>query len=196
MSQSGGNNVTISEMASTLKDNWTNIMAYRGTVFTEDFEDDLRRFVDPITDALRRVDNKDKLDTDPPDAKDVLQILKAINFYPWVEDLFTDAFNAVGPVLMMAVHVLVINCHLRKIQDGPNLQKYDPVSHRCTCPLVLLRLRVFLLLCPISHLLRGLPGSGHVAEGGPRCSPLFVFGDDLIMCVWMFPISVALAYRA
>ena len=66
--------------------------------------------MDPITDTLRRVDNKDKLDTDPPDAKDVLQILKAINFDPWVEDLFTDAFNAVGPVLMMAVHVLVINC--------------------------------------------------------------------------------------
>ena len=66
--------------------------------------------MDPITDALRRVDNKDKLDTDPPDAKDVLRILKAINFDPWVEHLFTDAFNAVGPVLMMAVHVLVINC--------------------------------------------------------------------------------------
>ena len=63
-----------------------------------------------MTDTLRRVDNKDKLDTDPPDAKDLLQILKAINFDPWVEDLFTDAFNAVGPVLMMAVHVLVINC--------------------------------------------------------------------------------------
>ena len=100
----------ISDMASTLKDNWTNIMAYRGTVFTEDFVDDLCRFVDPITDALRRVDNKDKLDTDPPDANDVLQILKAINFDPWVEDLFTDAFNAVGPVLMMSIHVLVINC--------------------------------------------------------------------------------------
>lgn len=95
-------NIAISEMASTQKDNWTNIMAYRGTVFTEDFVDDLRRFVDPITDALRRVHKKDKLDTDPPDANDVLQILKAINFDPWVEDLFTDAFNAVWPVLMMA----------------------------------------------------------------------------------------------
>lgn len=95
-------NKAISEMASTQKDNWTNIMAYRGTVFTEDFVDDLRRFVDPITDALRRVHKKDKLDTDPPDANDVLQILKAINFDPWVEDLFTDAFNAVWPVLMMA----------------------------------------------------------------------------------------------
>ena len=103
-------NFAISEMASTLKDNWTNIMAYRGTEFTEDFVDDLHRFVDPITDALRRVDNKDKLDTDPPDANDVLQILKAINFDPWVEDLFTDAFNTVGLVLMMSIHVLVINC--------------------------------------------------------------------------------------
>ena len=95
-------------MASTLKENWSNIMAYRGTVFMEEFVDDLRRFVDPITDPLRRVDNKDKLDTDPPDANDVLKILKAINFDPWVEDLFTDAFNAVGPVLMMSIHVLVI----------------------------------------------------------------------------------------
>ena len=59
-------NFAISEMASTLKDNWTNIMAYRGTEFTEDFVDALHRFVDPITDALRRVDNKDKLNTDPP----------------------------------------------------------------------------------------------------------------------------------
>ena len=75
-------NIAISEMASTLKENWSNIMAYRGTVFTEDFVDNLRRFVDPITDTLRRVGNKDKLDTDPPDAKDVLTILKAINFDP------------------------------------------------------------------------------------------------------------------
>ena len=57
-------------------------MAYRGTVFTEDFVDNLRRFVDPITNTLRRVGNKDKLDTDPPDAKDVFTILKAINFDP------------------------------------------------------------------------------------------------------------------
>ena len=101
-------NIAILEMASTLKENWTNIMGYRGTVFTEEFVDDLRKFVDPIVDPLRRVE--DKLDMDPPDANDVLKILKAINFDPWVEDLFTDAFNAVGPVLMMSIHILVINC--------------------------------------------------------------------------------------
>ena len=103
-------NIAISEMASTLKENWTNIMAYRGTVFTEEFVDDLRRFVDPIVDPLRRVDNKDKLDMDPPNAEDVLKIVKAINNEPWVEDLFMDAFNVVGPVMMMSIHVLVINC--------------------------------------------------------------------------------------
>ena len=27
-----------------------------------------------------------------------------------MENLFTDTFNDVGPVLMMAIHVLVINC--------------------------------------------------------------------------------------
>ena len=103
-------NIAISEMASTLKENWTNIMAYWGTIFTEEFVDDLKKFVDPIVDPLRRVDNKDKLDMDSPDANDVLKILKAINFDPWVEDLFMDAFNAVGPVLMMSIHILVINC--------------------------------------------------------------------------------------
>ena len=44
-------------------------MAYRGTPFTESFVDNLRALVHPITDALRRLDNKDKLDTDPPDAR-------------------------------------------------------------------------------------------------------------------------------
>ena len=65
-------NIAISELASTLKDNWSNIMAYRGTVLKEDFVDNLKRFVDPMTDALCRLDNKDKLDTDPPDTEDVL----------------------------------------------------------------------------------------------------------------------------
>ena len=55
-------------------------MAYRGTVFTKSFVDDLRGFVDPITDAFRRLDNKDKLDTNPPDAKDVV----GIPIFTWI----------------------------------------------------------------------------------------------------------------
>ena len=105
-------------------------MAYRGTVFTEDFVHNLQRFVDPITDALRRVSNKDKLDTDPPDAKDVLTILKAINFDPWVENLFTDTFNAVGPVLMMAIHVLVINCLMHNPDVSAERTVQAPTSEK------------------------------------------------------------------
>ena len=117
-------NIAISEMASTLKDNWTHIMAYRRTVFAESFVHDLRTFVDPITDALRRLDNKDKLDTDPLDADDVVGILKSIYKDPWVEDLFTNAFNAVGPIMMMAVHVLVANCLM---------QNPDAFAERSVC---------------------------------------------------------------
>lgn len=48
----------------------------------------------------------------PPDADDVLEVLKAISDKSEIEDLFLDAFNTTGPILMMAIHVLVINCLL------------------------------------------------------------------------------------
>jgi len=105
-------NIAISEMASTLKDNWDNIRPYKGTVFTEQFLEEIQNFVDPITDSLRRLDNKDRLVNEPPDADDVLEVLKAISDKPEIKDLFVDAFNTTGPILMMAIHVLVINCLL------------------------------------------------------------------------------------
>ena len=56
-------NIAISEMASTLKDNWSNIMAYRETVFTEDFVADMSQGVGDGIDKLPGIVNKDKLDT-------------------------------------------------------------------------------------------------------------------------------------
>ena len=49
---------------------------------------------------------------EPPHADDVLEVLKAISDKPEIEDLFVDAFNTTGPILMMAIRVLVINCLL------------------------------------------------------------------------------------
>ena len=40
----------------------------------------------------------------------MIDVLKAINDNQQVEDLFVDAFNACGPVLMMSIHVLAIIC--------------------------------------------------------------------------------------
>ena len=42
----------------------------------------------------------------------MLEVLKAISDKPEIEDLFVDALNTTGPILMMAIHVLVINCLL------------------------------------------------------------------------------------
>ena len=72
----------------------------------------MEQFIEPIIDSLRRLDNKDRTLTDPPTADDVLEVLKAINDNQQVEDLFVDAFNAAGPVLMMSIHVLAMNCLL------------------------------------------------------------------------------------
>ena len=36
-------------MASTLKDKWDNIGPYKGTVFTEQFIEEIQNFVDPMT---------------------------------------------------------------------------------------------------------------------------------------------------
>ena len=73
----------------------------------------MEQFIEPIIDSLRRLDNKDRTLIDPPTADDVIDVLKAINDNQQVEDLFVDAFNAAGPVLMMCIHVLAINCLLQ-----------------------------------------------------------------------------------
>ena len=73
-------------MANPLKDNWDNIRLYKGTVFTQEFIEEIQNFVDPITDSLHHLDNKDRLVSEPPDADDVLDALKAISDKPKIED--------------------------------------------------------------------------------------------------------------
>lgn len=78
--------IAISKMANPLKDNWDNIRLYKGTVFTQEFIEEIQNFVDPITDSLHHLDNKDRLVSEPPDADDVLDALKAISDKPKIED--------------------------------------------------------------------------------------------------------------
>lgn len=66
-------------MASTIKDNLDNIRRYKGTVFTDQFVDQIDTFVEPILQSLRRLDNKDRSDSNPPETEDVLDVLRAIN---------------------------------------------------------------------------------------------------------------------
>lgn len=59
-------------MVSTLKDNWKNILPYKGTIFTNGFIQQIKNFVYPMTDQLRRLKNKDRFVQDPSDADDIL----------------------------------------------------------------------------------------------------------------------------
>ena len=105
-------NIAMSEMASTLKDNWDTISRFKGTVFTTSFVDQLEKFCRPIMPALRRLDDKDRYVHDPPDKDDILDVIEAIHKDDRTETLFTEAFNACGPVLMMSIHILAFNCLL------------------------------------------------------------------------------------
>ena len=55
-------NIAASEFAMTLKDNMPLIRQFSGTVFTEEFVEDLLQSFDPLLPAMMRLDNKDKTD--------------------------------------------------------------------------------------------------------------------------------------
>lgn len=59
--------------------------------------------------AIRRLDNKDRYCHDPPDKDDILDVIEAIHKGEKTETLLTEAFNACGPVLMMAIHIIAFN---------------------------------------------------------------------------------------
>ena len=105
-------NIAMSEMAATLKDNWEQISRFKGTVLTTSFVNQLETFCEPIMPALRRLDNKDRYCHDAPDKDDILDVIEAVHKDDKTEELFMEAFNACGPVLMMAIHVIAFNCLL------------------------------------------------------------------------------------
>lgn len=76
---------------------------------TTTFVNNLETFCALMMSALRRLDNKDRYCHDPPDKDDILDVIKAIHKDDNTEALFTEAFNACGPILMMAIQVLAFN---------------------------------------------------------------------------------------
>ena len=105
----------MSEMAATLKDNWDQISRFKRTVFTTSFVNQLEAFCAPIMPALRRLDNKDRYCHDAPDKDDILDVIEAVHKDEQTETLFMEAFNACGPVLMTAIHIIAFNCLLHSL---------------------------------------------------------------------------------
>ena len=93
-----------SEFASMLKDNLPMIQAYKGMVFAASFMEQLEDVITPLITPMKRLDNKDRSSNEPPNQ----------------EDLFVDAFNAAGPLLMMAIHTMAVNTLLHNPPDFAN----------------------------------------------------------------------------
>ena len=121
-------NIVISEMVSTLKDNLDTLQWYKGTVFTDAFIDELTGVVQPIEDQLKCLDNQDRSTHEPPNQDDVMDVLKAIHEKQEVEELFMAAFNATGPVIMMAIQALAINTLLHNPPVFPNKAMRCPAT--------------------------------------------------------------------
>lgn len=55
------------------------IRQFSGTVFTEEFVEDLLESFDPLIPAMRRLDDKDKTDQMPPSPEDVTQNITGLH---------------------------------------------------------------------------------------------------------------------
>ena len=110
-------NIAMSEMAATLKDNWEQISRFKGTIFTTSFVNQVETFCAPIMPALRRLDNKDRYCHDAADKDDILDVIEAVHKDQHTEALFMEDYNACGPVLMMAIHIIAFNCLLHNSEE-------------------------------------------------------------------------------
>lgn len=102
-------NIAMSEFASTIKDNLPLIQQIKGTIFVPSFVEDLEQVVTPLIPQMQRLDNKDRATNAPPTQEDLLDVLEGDNDKKEVEDLFVDAINAAGLLLMMAIQTMAIN---------------------------------------------------------------------------------------
>lgn len=110
-------NIAISELTVTIKDNMPLIRQFHGTIFSEQFVDDLLSSFDHLLPALARLDNKDKGDQMPPSREDVVSLLRNLNENTELQQSTIDGFNAAGPLMMVSTQVLAIQTLIRNLVD-------------------------------------------------------------------------------
>lgn len=110
-------NIAISELAMTTKDNMPLIMQFHGTLFCDQFLDDLLSSFDHLLPALSRLDNKDKTDQTPPSREDVVSLLMNLDQDTDLRQCIMDGFNAAGLLMMLVTQVLTIQTLMRNAED-------------------------------------------------------------------------------
>ena len=110
-------NIAISELAMTTKDNMPLIRQFHGTLFCDQFLDDLLSSFDHLLPALSRLDNKDKTDQTPPSREDVVSLLRNLDQDTDLRQCIMDGFNAGGLLMMLVTQVLAIQTLMRNAED-------------------------------------------------------------------------------
>lgn len=106
-------NIAMSEMAMTVKDNLPLLCQFSGSVFQEQFVEDLVAPFEDLHDALVKLDNKDKSNNDPATRQDVVGVLRTIDVNEILDQAIQDAFNAAGPMFMVCVQLLALQTLMR-----------------------------------------------------------------------------------
>ena len=110
-------NIAISELPMTTKDNMPLIRQFHGTLFCDQFLDDLLSSFDHLLPALSRLDNKDKTDQTPPSREDVVSLLRNLDQDTDLRQCIMDGFNAGGLLMMLVTQVLAIQTLMRNAED-------------------------------------------------------------------------------
>ena len=110
-------NIAISELAMTTKDNMPLIRQFHGTLFCDQFLDDLLSSFDHLLPALSRLDNKDKTDQTPPSREDVISLLRNLDQDTDLRHCIMDGFNGAGLLMMLMTQVLAIQTLMRNAED-------------------------------------------------------------------------------
>ena len=119
-------NIAISELAQTLRENLPLLQQYSGSIFMPEFVQDLASRLEPLKDALSRLDNKDKSTSQPASREDVASLLRTIDGQPEVEDFAVDGLNAAGPLFMVCVHLLVPMTLMRNPEEFAEKARRTP----------------------------------------------------------------------
>lgn len=110
-------NIVASEFAMTIEDNRPLICQFSGTVFTEEFVEDILESVNELIPAIQRLNNKDKCNQTPPTREDVNQVLRNVDENSTLHECVMDAYNAAGALMMYTTHLLAIQTLMRNTEE-------------------------------------------------------------------------------
>lgn len=119
-------NIAMSEMAMTVKDNLPLLRQFSGSIFNEQFVEDLVAPFAALRDALAKLDNKDKTNNEPATRQDVITALRTIDEDDQLDQAIQDAYNAAGPMFMISVQLMAIQTLMRNPQDFADKSSRTP----------------------------------------------------------------------